>query len=382
MRYNPAGDLAAGVGPLSVNREYIGQGFNPRWLWDDECLANAPGVDGIFRLYKYAEATGWRAELEDQRGATRIACGGGNYAVWLASNPPVVYGVWNGQPLPEYAKTWRPLEGAMDGRLLFASEDYLSLIVLSPDGRQQWIHSGANVFLDSVRLVMGGMIYWDMSQRHTLTFVRDDGSVVPMPVVDAPYDADLVFDQAGQPWACFHNEATYLQKIGTTQGYLFEPSYGPAVSLDGPGAWVATTPRADETPTSITLWEIPVLGEHLVELAPGPPIPIPVPPDPIPIPIPRGVLLMAADPNAIRPLHHLGVTTQPNGKVTYTAAGHPNGEVWSVQTDGSLQTRPKGTAGAFESFKVDTNGSATVNNLGFPGGGGYWTFVPVNVSGL
>lgn len=59
------------------------------------------------------------------------------------------------------------------------------------------------------------------------------------------------------------------------------------------------------------------------------------------------------DPTCGAPLGWvLGFSTnpQPDGSVTLS---YPDGSVLSVQPDGSWQTRPKGTAGAWEKAMID-----------------------------
>jgi hypothetical protein len=281
MRYNTRGDLLAGIGVLSVNRQPIGRGFNPRWLDDDTFLANAPGPDDVFRLYSYHRDTDWQQELADTRGATRIAAGGGNYAVLLATQPhQTVYGRWNRQPLPPWATLCYPMEGHADGRLLFASPDYQQLGILHPDGRQQWFITGEHVNLDSIRLIEDGFIYLDESRSKTLMVQQGEDRPLPAAVVDTPFDPHLI-TWNGSRWALFHNDATYLQQIGTTRGYTFPASYGPDLFVEPDGtAHVALTPSAGELPDTITLVAPFRLGDGAIDLsvarAPLPPFPAPV----------------------------------------------------------------------------------------------------------
>jgi hypothetical protein len=306
MRYNRRGDLLAGIGVLSVNRVAVGRGGPCRWLDDDTFLANAPGPDNEFRLYSYHRDTNWAQELQDTRGATRIAAGGGNYAIFLATQPHgTVYGRWNGQPLPDWATLCYPMEGHADGRLLFESPDYQQTGILHPDGRQQWFVTGEHINLDTLRLIENGFVYLDETRSKTLMVQQGEDRPRPIAVVDAPFNPNVI-EWNGSRWALFHNTATYLQQLGTTLGYRYPPGYAPDFFVEPDGtAHIAITQSEGEPPETITLVAPFQLGQHLGELT-LPPAPLP---DPDPIifkaPIWEGPFFASTSPD------HYGSTITP-----------------------------------------------------------------------
>jgi len=188
--------------------------------------------------------------------------------------------------------------------------------------------------------------------------------------------------------------------------------FDPAIVLRDGFVWMATGENAGNTAARI--YQVDPLGQRWrvndgpwqtriridVSVPPGPKPPDPKPPDPKPPdpkppdpkpePYPWGAIIMAFDPNQIRPLQHIGENALPNNRFSYNAPKNTpgydeNGEgaVLSIQENGKIECRPKGTAGAFESFAKDSKtGAVTVNNSGFNESGNYWTFVPNNVSGL
>lgn len=114
---------------------------------------------------------------------------------------------------------------------------------------------------------------------------------------------------------------------------------------------------------------------------PPPPAPAPGPaPAPSPSPIPEpihavsGAVILMADIKGV--IHHVGTNDLGNGHVSLNVPDSPSGEVWSAQVDGSLQTRPKGANGAFETFKLKDN-IATANSFGSRN-----SYVAVDVTGL
>ena len=84
-----------------------------------------------------------------------------------------------------------------------------------------------------------------------------------------------------------------------------------------------------------------------------------------------GSILMAEIKGVIQ---HYGKQNTINGKVTLIA-NPQTGDVWSAQPDGSLQTRPKGTVGVYEQFKLDGQ-IATANS------GVLNSYVATDVTGL
>ena len=258
MRYNRRGDLCAGVagGVLSINRVAIGFGGGPKWLNDHTLLANALVYDR-WALYQFDRAMMWQPALLDERGATRIAAGGGNWAATLAASPPpsVTYGEIDGQkftapqPLTQYA-----LDGWLDGALL--------CLRVTPDGvwfEVRWLDGTisdypfpSSVNLENVRMAEGGFCY--LQEPRSLVWQPRNGPSRIVPTVDVPFEPMTWQDTDGWRWWLYHNEATYLQYEDTATGWQGPASYGPDVWFGADGLFqVATTPSAGELPDTITL---------------------------------------------------------------------------------------------------------------------------------
>lgn len=272
MRYNRRGDLCAGVagGVLSINRVAIGFGGGPKWLDDNTLLANA-FVQGVWALFQFTRASGWQPMWLDVRGATRIGAGGGNWAATLASNPPVTYGVIDGQPLPAALAALFVLDGWQDGSLLFCDRAATTFIVRWPDGSlEQWpMLAGAN--LETVRMAEGGFCY--LQEPRSLIWQPRNGPARVVPTVDAPFDPMTWQDTDGWRWWLYHNEATYLQYEDTATGWQGPGSYGPDAWFGADGLiQVATTPSAGEAPDTITLTTVHP-DTRIPLVPPAPPIP-------------------------------------------------------------------------------------------------------------
>jgi len=252
VRYNRRGDLCAGVagGVLSINRVAIGFGGGPKWLNDHTLLANAL-VRDRWALYQFDRTTNWQPALLDERGATRIGAGGGNWAATLASTPPVTYGEVDGEPLSSLINLLI-LDGWQDGSLIFCDRDYMTLIIRWPDGSLAQWPMPPHINLENVRMAEGGFCY--LQEPRSLVWQPRNGPSRIVPTVDVPFEPMTWQDTDGWRWWLYHNDATYLQYEDTATGWQGPASYGPDAWFGADGLFqVATTPSAGELPDTITL---------------------------------------------------------------------------------------------------------------------------------
>jgi len=282
MRYNAIGDLAGGVIEVNVNRMRLSRGTfgSGTWVDHDTIIANADPAetDKSWALYAFRRNTEFKtAEKWDPRGASTAGGGGGNWAVTLQSNPKQTYGViagkafdsTKGDTLPDgtpYAQV-NVLDGHDDGRLIFTSPDFLSLGVLTADGKSiKWWYVGPHTNNSATRLIASGFLYMDASLSHTIMLQLDDMPARAVQLLDGPFDPDS-FVYNGQRWFIYHNEATWLHAEGSKVGYKFAASYGPAIFVTADGmAQVALTPSAGEVSSSIVLVPAFKLGEGMIDL--------------------------------------------------------------------------------------------------------------------
>lgn len=274
MRYSEWGSLAAGVGQLSVDQRPLGPGYFIAWRDADTLLANAPGDDGIYRLYQYRRpmtTTGaWSKDELDARGATTGGGGKGDYAVTLQSQPRETYGRVNNAVLPEWTRRCTVLDGSPDGRYLMASEDYTQFLVLGPIGTLRVFPLTPHVNLSTVRLIDSGFVYQDESRPHTLMLQLDDFLPRPISLFETPFNPTS-FVYNGQRWVFYHNNGTWLHVEGATRGYKFAASYGPDVFVQPGGlTHVALTSSPGEGAETIQRLPVFSLGEGMIDLTPAP----------------------------------------------------------------------------------------------------------------
>ena len=146
-----------------------------------------------------------------------------------------------------------------------------------------------------------------------------------------------------------------LVSDGVTVGTLFPGTcYEPHLSANG--LWAVC--RSDGW---VFVGAVPSVIPPLAGPAPEPvpPTPMPIPPTPEP-PIPPVPVVRVPFPYAghtlmpqIQGLIQYYGTNPADGKKVTLTADPTTGEVWSVQPDGSLQKRPKGTAGGYEMGILD-----------------------------
>lgn len=272
MRYNAAGDLAGGIIEVNVNRARLCRGSfgSGAWVDRDTIIANADPeeTDRSWALWAFRRATGWKPERWDPRGATTAGGGGGNWMATIQSNPKQTYGVVGGarydsneanpglRLLPDGTPLSQVnvLDGHDDGRLIFTSPDFMSLGVLTGDGRSiRWWYVGPSVNNTATRLIDGGFIFMDASISHALMIQLGGDAPRLVQLVDGPFDPNS-FVYGGVRWFLYHNESTWLHPEGSTVGYRFDPSYGPDCFVEPNGTChVALTPSPGEVSTSIVL---------------------------------------------------------------------------------------------------------------------------------
>lgn len=362
-------EYCAGLGVVSINGQPISlRPAGSAHPLNDETivfLAN-PGVRAIYQVTRP-----WTAPptVFDPRGLSDLWAGGNRYMSTLLEQPPATIGT-----IPSAYHDWVGLDVGRDGSMALCPADGSQIACLWADGTTSRIPGTEHVNRPSVRVLEGRYLsfcYGNPPRLYRYSAATNQVTAVSWVLGTGQYNP-LQWQHQGVWWAFYFSDEygrVIHSEADPSHGYQWRglPSYGADARVfpDGSARVVWALDEA-ESPNQLVVQDLLVFGagQSVLRSYVAPPKP------PIVSLSTGGALFMTTITGV---LQHRGLNRLPNGKVTLIA--NANGDVWSVQPNGTLQTRVKGTDGGYEAGVLD-------GQIWSVNPGTIYTFIVCSVVGL